>query len=137
MPGTAGWMSQSIGATEKGAPAASVRSVASTWSPVIARLRGSSLACCQTRKLASLICQPQHGAGVAPASGGAAHTAMRIILWATFAKPELVGRLQALVGEDLTVVASLAELGAAIAEADALVCPDFLYSAQMAQTVRE
>ena len=62
---------------------------------------------------------------------------MRIVLWATFAKPELIGRLQALAGENLTVVANLAELGAAIAEADALVCPDFLYSAQVAEMLRE
>ena len=61
---------------------------------------------------------------------------MRIVLWATFAKPELIGRLQALLGEGLTVVASREEVGAAIAEADALVCPDFLYSVQLAEMVQ-
>jgi phosphoglycerate dehydrogenase-like enzyme len=62
---------------------------------------------------------------------------MRIVLWATFAKAELIGRLQALLGEGLTVVGDHEELGAAIGDADALVCPDFLYSAQTARMVRE
>lgn len=62
---------------------------------------------------------------------------MRMVLWATFAKPELIGRLQAILGEGLTVVANAGELAGAIADADALLCGDFLYSAQVAQTVRE
>jgi phosphoglycerate dehydrogenase-like enzyme len=62
---------------------------------------------------------------------------MRIVLWAAFAKAELIGRLKAILGEDLTVVANPAELGAAIADADALLCPDFVYGAQVAQTLRE
>ena len=39
---------------------------------------------------------------------------MRIVLWATFAKVELIGRLQALLGGGLTVVANLEELGATV-----------------------
>src|SRR5262249_47017062 len=62
---------------------------------------------------------------------------MRIVLWAAIAKVELIARLTAILGQDLTVVANPAELGAAIADADALLCPDFVYSAQVAQTVRE
>ncbi len=61
---------------------------------------------------------------------------MRIALWATYAKPELMGRLKPIVGDDLTLVASPEELGATIGEAEALLCPDFLYSAQVAETVR-
>jgi phosphoglycerate dehydrogenase-like enzyme len=62
---------------------------------------------------------------------------MRIVLWATFAKSELIGRLEAILGDDLTVVANAGELDVAIADADALLCPDFVYSAQVAKTVRE
>jgi phosphoglycerate dehydrogenase-like enzyme len=61
---------------------------------------------------------------------------MRIALWATFAKPELIGRLEAVLGESLTVVASAQELGAAIDEAEALLCPDFLYGAEVADIVQ-
>jgi phosphoglycerate dehydrogenase-like enzyme len=61
---------------------------------------------------------------------------MRIVLWATFAKAELAGRLQALLGDDLAVVSSLGELEAAIGDADALLCPDPVFSAQVAETVR-
>jgi phosphoglycerate dehydrogenase-like enzyme len=62
---------------------------------------------------------------------------MRIVLWATFAKTELIGRLKPLLGEGLAVVSKVDELGAPIAEADALLCPDFLYGAQVAQIVGE
>jgi phosphoglycerate dehydrogenase-like enzyme len=62
---------------------------------------------------------------------------MRIVLWATFARTELIGRLKPLLGEGLAVVANIDELGAQVAEADALLCPDFLYGAQVAQIVRE
>jgi phosphoglycerate dehydrogenase-like enzyme len=62
---------------------------------------------------------------------------MRIVLWATFAKAELIGRLRAILGESLTVVANAGELEAAIADADALLCPDLLYGAEIARTVRE
>jgi phosphoglycerate dehydrogenase-like enzyme len=61
---------------------------------------------------------------------------MRIVLWATYAKPELIGRLKPLLGDTLAMVANPEELGAAIGEADALLCPDFLYGAQLADTVR-
>jgi phosphoglycerate dehydrogenase-like enzyme len=62
---------------------------------------------------------------------------MRIVLWPTFAKSELIARLKAILGDDLTVVADLAGFEAAIAGADALLCPDFLYGAQVAREVRE
>ncbi|MBO0765630.1 MAG: hypothetical protein J2P50_13720, partial [Hyphomicrobiaceae bacterium] len=62
---------------------------------------------------------------------------MRIVLWAAFAKAELIERLHAVLGEGLSVVAGPAELAAAIAGADALLCPDFVYGRQVAQTVRE
>ena len=61
---------------------------------------------------------------------------MRIVLWATYAKPELVGRLKPILGGDLTVVATPEELGAALGEAEALLCPDFLYGANVADMVR-
>ena len=62
---------------------------------------------------------------------------MRVVLWATYAKSELVGRLKPILSDDLTVVANPEELAASIADADALVCPDFLYDAQLADMVRE
>src|SRR5262245_50322119 len=62
--------------------------------------------------------------------------AMRIVLWATYAKAELIGRLQPLLGENLEVVANLGGLEAAIADAEALICPDFVYGAQVAEAVR-
>jgi phosphoglycerate dehydrogenase-like enzyme len=62
---------------------------------------------------------------------------MRIILWAAIAKSELIGRLGEVLGEDLAVVANLDELGAAVADADALLCPDFVHTAQVAQTLRD
>jgi phosphoglycerate dehydrogenase-like enzyme len=62
---------------------------------------------------------------------------MRIVLWATYAKPELIGRLEPILGDDLTVVADAEGFAAAIADAEALLCPDFLYGAQTAETVRE
>jgi phosphoglycerate dehydrogenase-like enzyme len=62
---------------------------------------------------------------------------MRIVLWAAIAKAELIGRLTAVLGQDLTVVANPAELAAAIADADALLCPDFVYSAQVDETLRD
>ncbi len=61
---------------------------------------------------------------------------MRIVLWATYAKPELIGRLKPILGDDLIVVADPEELAATIAGAEALLCPDFLYGAQTAETVR-
>jgi phosphoglycerate dehydrogenase-like enzyme len=62
---------------------------------------------------------------------------MRIVLWATYAKSELIGRLKPILGDNLAVVADPEELGAAIGEAEALLCPDFLYGAQVARTLRE
>ena len=62
---------------------------------------------------------------------------MRIVLWATYAKAELVGRLEPILGDSLTVVANPEELGAALNESEALLCPDFLYGAQVAETMRE
>jgi phosphoglycerate dehydrogenase-like enzyme len=62
---------------------------------------------------------------------------MRIILWATYAKSELTVRLKPILGDNLVLVAAYEELGAAIGEAEALLCPDFLYSAQVAETVRD
>jgi phosphoglycerate dehydrogenase-like enzyme len=62
---------------------------------------------------------------------------MRIVLWAAIAKSELIGRLRETLGEDLAVVANLDELTAAIADADGLLCPDFVYNAQVAQTLRD
>jgi phosphoglycerate dehydrogenase-like enzyme len=61
---------------------------------------------------------------------------MRIVLWATYAKAELIGRLEPILRESLVVVTNAEELGAAIGEAEALLCPDFLYGAQLAETVR-
>jgi phosphoglycerate dehydrogenase-like enzyme len=61
---------------------------------------------------------------------------MRIVLWATYAKPELVGRVKPILGARLSVVANSEELGTAIGEAEALLCPDFLYGAQVAETLR-
>jgi phosphoglycerate dehydrogenase-like enzyme len=61
---------------------------------------------------------------------------MRVVLWASFAKPELIGRLKPLLGASLTVVTNPVEFSAAIGEADALLCPDFLYGPEVAQTVR-
>ena len=61
---------------------------------------------------------------------------MRIVLWATYAKPELIGRLKPILGDDLIVVADPEELAATIADAEGLLCPDFLYGAQTAETVR-
>jgi D-2-hydroxyacid dehydrogenase (NADP+) len=61
---------------------------------------------------------------------------MRVVLWATFAKPELVGKLSSILGNDLTVVADFNEFTAAIGEADAFLCPDPVYSAQVAETLR-
>jgi len=61
---------------------------------------------------------------------------MRIVLWATFAKTELIGRLNAILGESLTVVANADELGMAVGEAEALLCPDFVYGAQVAELLR-
>lgn len=61
---------------------------------------------------------------------------MRIVLWASFAKPELIGRLKPILGDSLALVTNPAEFGAAIGEADALLCPDFLYGADMAETVQ-
>jgi phosphoglycerate dehydrogenase-like enzyme len=60
---------------------------------------------------------------------------MRIVLWATFAKAELIGRLKPILGDSLVVVTNTDELGAAIGEAEALLCPDFLYGSQLAETV--
>jgi phosphoglycerate dehydrogenase-like enzyme len=62
---------------------------------------------------------------------------MRIVLWAAIAKSELIGRLKEILGEDLAVVANLDELSAAIADADGLLCPDFVYNSQVAQTLRD
>jgi hypothetical protein len=53
---------------------------------------------------------------MAPARSGAAHEAVRIVLWATCAKAELIGRLQPILGDRLTVVANAGELEAAIGE---------------------
>ncbi len=61
---------------------------------------------------------------------------MRIVLWATFAKAELIDRLQSILGDDLVVVSDLEELDAAIGDADALLCPDPVYGAQVAEAVR-
>ena len=61
---------------------------------------------------------------------------MRIVLWATYAKAELIGRLKPIVGNNLVVVANPDEFGAALGEAEGLLCPDFLYGAQLAETVR-
>lgn len=61
---------------------------------------------------------------------------MRIVLWATFAKAQLIDRLRSILGDDLVVVSDFKEFGAAIADADALLCPDPLYSAQVAEAVR-
>lgn len=62
---------------------------------------------------------------------------MRVVLWATYAKPELIGRLKPILTDDLTVVADFNEFEDAIADADALLCPDPVYSAQVAQALRE
>jgi phosphoglycerate dehydrogenase-like enzyme len=62
--------------------------------------------------------------------------AMRIVLWATFAKAELIERLRSILGDDLVVVSDLQEFDAAIGDADALVCPDPVYNAQVAEAVR-
>jgi phosphoglycerate dehydrogenase-like enzyme len=62
---------------------------------------------------------------------------MRIVLWATFAKSELIGRLEPILGGNLTVVGDPEQLGTAIGEAEALLCPDFLYSPQVGQMLRE
>jgi phosphoglycerate dehydrogenase-like enzyme len=61
---------------------------------------------------------------------------MRIVLWATYAKPELVGQLKPILGDKLTVVANAEALRGAIGAAEALLCPDFLYGAQIAEAVR-
>jgi phosphoglycerate dehydrogenase-like enzyme len=61
---------------------------------------------------------------------------MRIVLWATYAKSELVGRLEPLLSDDLAVVAEPEGLATAIADAEALLCPDFLYGAHVADMVR-
>jgi phosphoglycerate dehydrogenase-like enzyme len=61
---------------------------------------------------------------------------MRIVLWATFAKAELINRLKAVLGNDLVVVSDFKEFEAAIGEADAVLCPDPVYSAQVAAAVR-
>jgi len=61
---------------------------------------------------------------------------MRIVLWATYAKPELIGRLKPILGDTLALIAKPEEFGGAIGEADALLCPDFLYGAEVAEMVR-
>ena len=61
---------------------------------------------------------------------------MRIVLWATFAKTELVERLETILGEDLVVVSDFKEFEKAIGNADALICPDPVYNAQVAEAVR-
>jgi phosphoglycerate dehydrogenase-like enzyme len=61
---------------------------------------------------------------------------MRIVLWATFAKAELIGRLRPILGDDLVVVSDFKGLEAAIGEADALLCPDPVYGTQVAEAVR-
>jgi phosphoglycerate dehydrogenase-like enzyme len=61
---------------------------------------------------------------------------MRIVLWATYAKAELAGRLAPILGDNLAVVAHAEELAGAIGEAEALLCPDFLYGQRTAETVR-
>jgi phosphoglycerate dehydrogenase-like enzyme len=62
---------------------------------------------------------------------------MRIVLWAAFAKSELIARLKAVLGDDLTVVADATGLEAALPEAEALLCPDFFYRTQVAQLVSD
>ena len=62
---------------------------------------------------------------------------MRVVLWATYAKPELIGRLKPILGEDLTVVADFREFDAVVGVAEALLCPDPVYGAQVAEAVRE
>jgi phosphoglycerate dehydrogenase-like enzyme len=61
---------------------------------------------------------------------------MRIVLWATFAKAELISRLEAILADDLVVVSDTKGFEAAIGNADALLCPDPVYSAQVAEAVR-
>ena len=83
------------------------------------------------------MCQQRRRVGGNAASASeVAHKPMRIVLWATFAKPELTARLGAVLGGGLAVVADAAELDAAVGEAEALLCPDFLYGAGVAKTVR-
>src|SRR5262245_9545696 len=62
---------------------------------------------------------------------------MRVVLWATYAKAELIGRLERTLGEALVVVANLEEFESAIGDADALLCPDPVYSAEVAAAVRQ
>jgi phosphoglycerate dehydrogenase-like enzyme len=61
---------------------------------------------------------------------------MRIVLWATYAKAELIERLRPLLGDDLAIVSGFEEFDAAIGDAEALLCPDPVYSAQVAEAVR-
>jgi phosphoglycerate dehydrogenase-like enzyme len=61
---------------------------------------------------------------------------MRIVLWATYARAELTGRLQPMLRENLVVVGDLATFDAAIGDADALLCPDPVYGPQVAEAVR-
>ncbi len=56
---------------------------------------------------------------------------MRIVLWATFAKAELISRLKAILGGDLVVVSDFKEFEAAIGNADALLCPDPVYARRL------
>jgi phosphoglycerate dehydrogenase-like enzyme len=61
---------------------------------------------------------------------------MRIVLWATFAKAEIIARLKPMLGEGLVVVASRDELARAAPGAAAVLTPDFHYDAAVAEILR-
>jgi phosphoglycerate dehydrogenase-like enzyme len=62
---------------------------------------------------------------------------MTVVLWATYAAAEIEARLRAEAGDGVVVVDGPERLIAALPEADALVCPDFVYRGAVPAAVRE
>jgi phosphoglycerate dehydrogenase-like enzyme len=57
---------------------------------------------------------------------------MRILLWTGHARAELIARLGAIAGVELVVIDDAQALAREAASADALVCTDFVYTAEVA-----
>ena len=61
---------------------------------------------------------------------------MTIVLWASYAAAEIERRLRAEAGDKLVAVDGPERLVAALPEAEALVCPDFVYRGEVAAAVQ-
>ncbi len=61
---------------------------------------------------------------------------MRILLWTSHARAEIIARVKGIAGVDLVVIEDVAALAREAPAAAALICTDFLYTPEVADLVR-